>query len=459
VKFLYLIEVLGFIAYVTTFPSFVLSAKENKSPIYDSSKLNYCQAGRPSLKNYKSIDGFTLKSVQIVTRHGDRTPITVVKNNEDVTWQCNAPNEYVSVSEPNSDLTYLEFIDSETDPDFINPFIKKTLWKGSCFPGQLTQKGSEQHVQLGKALREIYVDKLKFIDEQSLSDLYVRSTNVLRTQLSVRSLLKGLMPNRTEAITIHTVPKEIETFQINSKACPILKDIEEKLKNEDPWKEYIQRNLLLTKTLDQYLGYSLNKNNEKNENYGYEYYVDTYLARACHNMELPCIEGNCDYNTEMITQINNNGDFEYEFLYSKGENSKKYLTAGIGYALKEIIRNMEKVIGGKPFSRNNSNVPTFYIYSAHDDSVGPIMGALGIEPMEWPPYASNLIFELWKKDDDKSHVDSYDFNDYMVRVIYNGKIIKTNWCDFNACPLLSLYDRFKEYFPSNNECFEPLNEK
>jgi len=444
---------LGFIAYGKTFPNFVSSTNENKSPINDNSKPKYCQAGKPSLKNYKPIEGFTLQSVQIVIRHGDRTPIAVVKNNEYVSWQCNAPNEYVSVGEPNSDLTYLEFIDTEANYDLINPFIEKTLWKGSCFPGQLTLRGSEQHVQLGKALREIYVDKLKFIDEQSLSNLYVRSTNVLRTQLSVRSLLKGLIPNRSKAISIHTVPKEIETFQINPKACPVLNDIEKKLKNEDTWKEYIQKNLPLKKKLDQYLGYAL----EEDENYGYESYVDTYLARTCHNMKLPCIKGNCDYNTEMITQISNNGDFEYEFFYSKAENSKKYLTAGIGYALKEIVRNIEKVIESKPLGKNNSNIPTFYIYSAHDNSVGPIMGALGVEPMEWPPYASNLIFELWKKNDDESSIESIDFSDYVIRVIYNGKIIKTNWCDFNACPLLSFYDRFKEYFPSNNECFEPLN--
>ena len=73
-----------------------------------------------------------MQSVQIVIRHGDRTPIAVVKNNEYVSWQCNAPNEYVSVGEPNSDLTYLEFIDTEANYDLINPFIEKTLWKGSC---------------------------------------------------------------------------------------------------------------------------------------------------------------------------------------------------------------------------------------------------------------------------------------------------------------------------------------
>jgi len=54
-KILYLIEILGFIAYGKTFPNFVSSTNENKSPINDNSKPKYCQAGKPSLKNYKPI--------------------------------------------------------------------------------------------------------------------------------------------------------------------------------------------------------------------------------------------------------------------------------------------------------------------------------------------------------------------------------------------------------------------
>jgi len=183
----------------------------------------------------------------------------------------------------------------------------------------------------------------------------------------------------------------------------------------------------------------------------YNRYVDVFLARACHNMQLPCAEENCSYNTNILTQINNNADFEYSYLFSKGEHSKKYLKVGIGYFLREIINNMGNTVGSK-HDRNISNTPSFYIFSAHDNSVAPIMGALGVEPMEWPPYASNLIFELWK--DDESNSDSVNFNDYVVRIIYNGEVIKTNWCDFNSCPLSSLFYRLKEYFPSINECFE-----
>ncbi|ORX78455.1 phosphoglycerate mutase-like protein [Anaeromyces robustus] len=447
-KFLYLVLLLPFV--VSTQPQQFISLNDvSKFPTYDSSKLKYCQAGKPSVNNYKEIEGYTLQSVQIVTRHGDRTPLTLVNDNEENVWQCKAPKEYVSINEPYGALTYLKFIDTAANPDYSNPFIRKSFWKGTCFPGQLTQRGSEQHVELGKALKEIYVDKLKFIDEKSLSDLYVRSTNVLRTQLSVQSLLSGFMPNRTEAIPIHTLPHEIETTFPNQNACPVLKKLNQKIKNEENWKNYIKKNTELKKKLDTYMSYPLN-----DDNYGFQKYVDVFLARACHNMKLPCVEENCKYTTEMLQQINDNADFEYGYIFSKAEHSKKYLTVGIGYFLREIINNMGSTVGSK-HDRDLSKTPSFYIFSAHDNSVAPIMGALGVEPMEWPPYASNLIFELWKDND--SNIDSVNFNDYVVRVIYNGEVIKTNWCDFNQCPLSSLYYKFKEYFPSIDACFEYIN--
>ncbi|ORX58376.1 phosphoglycerate mutase-like protein [Piromyces finnis] len=452
-KYKYLTSILSLIINVNAFPGNQILVNLNKSkfPTYDSSKLKYCEAKRPVVEDYKELEGFTLHSVQVVTRHGDRTPLTLVKDNEDNVWQCNSPKEYVSLNDPNGPSTYLKFIDTAADPDYSNPYIRNSFWKGTCFPGQLTKKGSDQHIKLGKALRDIYVNKLKFIDENSLSELYVRSTNILRTELSAQSLVSGFMSNRTESIPIHTVPQEIETYYPNHRVCPLLGKMEEKIKGESGWEEYIKKNAEFKKKLDDYMGYPLNE-----DNYGFQKYVDVFLARACHDMKLPCIAGNCHYTTEILQHINNNADFEYGYLFSKAKYSDKYLKTGIGYFLREIINNMGSTVGSK-HDRKLNNTPSFYILSGHDNSIAPILGALGNEPMEWPPYASNLIFELWR--DNKSNYDSVDFNDYVVRVIYNGQVIKTNWCDFNKCPLSSLYYRFKQYFPSIDECFNEYDEE
>jgi len=67
----------------------------------------------------------------VVTRHGDRTPLTIVKDNEENVWQCNSPKEYVSLNDPYGPSTYLEFIDTAADPDYSNPYIRN-FWKGTC---------------------------------------------------------------------------------------------------------------------------------------------------------------------------------------------------------------------------------------------------------------------------------------------------------------------------------------
>ncbi len=162
-------------------------------------------------------------------------------------------------------------------------------------------------------------------------------------------------------------------------------------------------------------------------------------------MKLPCKEGNCDYNTEMLKRLNDVADYEFDYMFSKSSLGKKLVSLGIGYFLEEIMSNMDNTLG------NKNNVPKFYIYSAHDLSVGPIMGALGLDKIDWSPYASNVIFELWRNN--KSNPNSVNYDDYIVRLIYNGKVIKPSWCSSEQCTLSQLYNRLKVYYPEDGACY------
>lgn len=74
------------------------------------------------------------------------------------------------------------------------------------------------------------------------------------------------------------------------------------------------------------------------------------------------------------------------------------------------------------------------ILSAHDTTITMILSALSLAQNEAPPFASTLIFELWK------HQDKY-----LVKLLYNDKILdltdycygsvksqKESMCDFNT---------------------------
>jgi hypothetical protein len=95
-------------------------------------------------------DDTQLELLQIVFRHGDRTPVVVY------------PNDPYNVS-------------------YWDP------WGGL---GQLTQTGMQQHYAFGEFLRERYGNFLsKYYDKNRV---YVQCTDYDRTQMSVQSLLASL---------------------------------------------------------------------------------------------------------------------------------------------------------------------------------------------------------------------------------------------------------------------------
>lgn len=86
------------------------------------------------------------------------------------------------------------------------------------------QKGKIQHYEFGRWMRDRYS---KLLPEQyHRSDIYVQSTDVDRTLMSVESHLAGLYPPVTsqiwnqnlswQPIPIHTVPESMDYVSINS---------------------------------------------------------------------------------------------------------------------------------------------------------------------------------------------------------------------------------------------------
>eukprot|EP00301_Raphidiophrys_heterophryoidea_P001830 c10866_g2_i1.p1 GENE.c10866_g2_i1~~c10866_g2_i1.p1 ORF type:complete len:190 (+),score=51.92 c10866_g2_i1:1096-1665(+) len=60
---------------------------------------------------------------------------------------------------------------------------------------------------------------------------------------------------------------------------------------------------------------------------------------------------------------------------------------------------------------------SLFVFVAHDNSIAATMSAFGMPQVPWPPYASNLIVELWK------HPESSEPDAHYVRFVYNGKVV------------------------------------
>lgn len=66
------------------------------------------------------------------------------------------------------------------------------------------------------------------------------------------------------------------------------------------------------------------------------------------------------------------------------------------------------------------------LYSGHDTVLAPLLAALGAFSTpgvcKWPPYASRIALELWRRDDSAS--------EEMVRVLFNGRVVTA---DIDGC--------------------------
>eukprot|EP00878_Enallax_costatus_P030007 GHUV01032595.1.p1 GENE.GHUV01032595.1~~GHUV01032595.1.p1 ORF type:complete len:170 (+),score=59.64 GHUV01032595.1:331-840(+) len=105
------------------------------------------------------------------------------------------------------------------------------------------------------------------------------------------------------------------------------------------------------------------------------------------------------------------------------------------------------------------------MYSGHDSTIMPLLTALGVELERWPPYISNLVFELWELQppqlalkNNMAQSSSSNWNDsgkgdghqqqgtegpYVVRVLYNKQPLQLPGAS-EVNPTLLDFATFKE---------------
>ncbi|CAO3571917.1 unnamed protein product [Mortierella alpina] len=398
---------------------------------------HYCQAQRPSLRTYPSpkVQGSSLVHSQLFVRHGDRTPIIVLPLDVDISWDCTNTSTYSfsGVSQQGGEpFQYANVIAHQVvSIPPASPFAATNMWKGNCIPGQLTSVGALQHRRLGAALRRIYVGKYKLLPATYDPEVVqIRSTDVWRTKQSAENFMAGMygIPgqykrNSLPVLQIHTQPSEIEYLYMNDKVCPRMNQLRaEAQKSSTVLKKLHQDNVDFQKELIDILG-------AKRPWTGY---MDTVLPRVCHDRPLQCRKKDgverC-INSSITERILENVEIQTAEIYRDMKGMFEVLQLGIGPVANDIKQNLLA-------AKDNGKV-RFQFYSGHDTTIAPILGMLDAEDMRWPPYASNILIELWKTPK----------GNHFVRVLYNHMVLETasGWCDLEWCPLddfVAYLDRF-----------------
>lgn len=360
-----------------------------------------------------------LKLVQVIIRHGARTPVVAECPLSNSEWTCSFTSSERPNFAPGSSLYNKMWING------------RNFYPGSCGKGVLTSLGYNQQIQNGVFLRNLYISNSSFlpdtINANTFNDkFYVRSTDVPRTFLSGESLLTGLYPPEKRdgdfSININTMDQATENLVANGYVCPRVSYMENLFKNSALYKNHTMMvTLPLQKRIATVLGLT-------SEQISIASLFDCWISDICHGYAIPKAITN-----ELLMEVIREGEWQYGQMYQY-PNRYDWVKPGIGTFMKEYLHVIQN-------ARNDPSSPLqFVLYSAHDTTIMPVLVALNAWNNLWPTFASHIITEY------------YEGPNPSVRILYNGKPITLPDCGQVFCP----YDKFEsivnKVIPTTAEC-------
>ena len=343
-----------------------------------------------------------------------------------------------------------------------NTDFMKEYWE---YPGELTGVGQRMHYLLGLRNRERYINEKKFLSEKfNTNELKVFSTGVNRTIVSVLSQLQGLYPQKhrlgeilnesqlkmsNPPININYQNIQEEITELNDNALPeSMTLIPFLIRNSSSFLTFYNRenckgaiNATSTSMTDdmESLVKEFNGNYAKYMNqflgipsqYKYNFTAmakicDTYIADYADGRNMSTFQ-KAGINLTEMSNLNNlciNVIRIYFLEYEIRENEIYYLE---GSKIMELLINHTKRSIDADINNDNSNIyPKMLIYSGHDTTVSKqqffLMKAFGYNNnfYKFPTYASQLAFEIIRKDDNK---EKRTYSDYFVNYYFNDELL------------------------------------
>lgn len=295
-------------------------------------------------------------------------------------------------------------------------FPGSTLGKGNCYMGQLTDKGKQTMKALGERLRQLYVEKIGFLaPEFREEEISVRTTDYTRTIESVQSLLKGLFPEngnsstnsnssqRQQMIPISIRLEKDETMYQDSQ-CSKAKSLYSAFLAQ--WN--LQRSATMKELQQKYAAFAGKKDPSLPRTYDFltSYYGHGYK-----------IDGITQDHIAELEKVVFERDYGHFFDPNVGKEALKL-------CIGRFVGEMAEFFQGKVHNTANEE-KKMKIYSGHDGTLVPLLAAFKMLPSEgeWPPYASNVTFELWKDPKEEKH---------WVRSKYQEKAVSLPECSLHT---------------------------
>ncbi|XP_028041720.1 uncharacterized protein LOC114251590 [Bombyx mandarina] len=235
-------------------------------------------------------DAWLLHGVLVITRHGDRGPLTHLKGGDKLPCDSSIVSPLLKSYEDyvaNASASGRAWWVTSTGPFHNFPSLPTRAAGTSCALGQLTPRGLLQMITVGNILRAAYADKLGLdnIDPQGKKDTGVAvsySTRYRRTFLSLSGAWWGAARGGAGARLAACREAHSVSFCFRDCACPAHHAIDKKINNQ-------ARNRLESHPAIKELVSKLSKVLfETQERTDADVVRDALLAYMCHDVPLPC---------------------------------------------------------------------------------------------------------------------------------------------------------------------------
>ena len=341
----------------------------------------------PKIEKYTPRDDADLIQVHIISRHGARTPLHLSSNVSNI-WSC-------------SNVEQMSIFDNGTESIKVNVAYGKSLLLGNCQFGQLLGKGAKQLKHVGMFLRDIYINKLKFLPssfDQRLCKF--RTTGSLRTIYTQMAIANGLYPGE-KSIIMKYADKKNDPWKRKSLVCPNFAKLLKEYTTSSEYIEFGLEQLDFTQPLEEQLGVKWSS------------VMDVVTSALCQGFDLPPNITLSDVDKAIKLKAK-----QHLFLYTHD----KIFPLFFSFQAAEILNEMFKRINGESEAK-------FYHWSAHDGNINSFLGYIGITDFTWPPYGSFIQIELYRFRKSKQ---------YFLNFRLNGKLLKAP--RFSYASLIPLKD-------------------
>ncbi|ESN98287.1 hypothetical protein HELRODRAFT_84756 [Helobdella robusta] len=314
---------------------------------------------------------------------------------------------------------------------------------------QLTNAGKRQHFELGKFLRSRYIDGKPYRLLNSSYNRYeteIRSTDTDRTLMSAYSNLAGLYPPADgqiwndelawQPIPVHTVQNSLDYLLNMEVDCPSYERIYQGVMHGDEVQQ------IMTK-YKNFFDFVKEKSGKQDVDMSNLWEIsDALRCQNIHNFTIPSwahekVDGEDVFETMMFL----NGP-SFALQYNRDDEARLKGGALVGRSVGWLLKLTAPIF----------KFIIIYSLIKHDDTLAALMGTMNIYDELTPPYASCLLVEIFKKNENKNKSNQYD--DYYVKVSYRNDtsvdpyILKLPECPVN-CPLLQFIKVTKKNVPDD----------